>query len=731
MRKTILTISLAASAALADSYVLDSVTVSGEADKAANTKTVLKDSIENRVGPGQTNPYKALDMLPSVHTGQSDNYGLSLDQNSFRIRGLYADTFSRLALTLDGVPQVVNVGQGAMGSTIDMENIGSMSLISGAAPADKGLGFGDNAGSLEMSLIKPKDMLEVIAKQSIGTESFSRTFLRVDSGKFANGVKMFVSASHSQADKWRGYGEQKRDNVELGLTVPLGSWSADMLLVHNDIKRHDYKALTYAQASDLDRNQNYDYNTKLSGIGGLSDKYYYDFNRQHFTEDLVQAEISGAFMDGKLSFRPYYIYTDGYRFASSGTATQQIVKTEMTQNQYGLVAKYEKKLFDIDTAIGYWYQSIESIPPPTAQKSYTITSGGSLVFAGWGMLNDIGDRQTHSPFVSLKKSLGDLKLSGGLRYLSFKLPEVQGYTATGIGDISDDEARSKARINPTYHASAITFEEWLPSFAAEYKINDKILASASYSKGYASPWQGPLWSKFVSNTTAFLSRGITLQNIWDKMKLETSDHYDMGMKIKGDGWSVEPTLYYASYENKQVTVYDPVVAQTYYQSNAKAAAKGAELSGVYAIGSSLQLEGSVSYNELNFTEDLTTTGGAKVASNGKQVPDAPKWLAKVGATAKYSDFYVTPVVRYVDKRYGDVLNTEKVGSYTVADLTVGYNKKKVGVFKDLSASVNFQNLLGRKYISIIKNDLDDSASGSTSYYQGAPFAAIATIAMKF
>jgi len=730
MKRVIFTISIAASAVLADSYTLDSLSITGSLEKDG-ARSVSKENIENRVGAGQTNPYKALDMAPSVHTGQVDSYGLSLDQNSFRIRGVYADTFSRLALTLDGVPQVVNVGQGAMGSTIDMENIASMSLISGAAPADKGFGFGDNAGSLDMKLIKPSDAFGMTLKQSLGSESFSRTFVRVDSGKFQNGVKLFVSASHSEAQKYRGEGEQKRENVELGATIPIGSWNADILLAYNDIKRHDYKALTYAQASDLDRYQNYDYDTSLTGKGGANDKYYYNFNRQHFIENLAQAEIFGAIMGGKLSFRPYYIYTDGYRFASSGAATSQVVKTEMTQNQYGLVAKYEKKIFDIDTTIGYWYQSIESIPPPTAQKNYTINKDGSLAFAGWGMLNDVGDRESNSPFVSAKKSFGALNLSGGLRYLSFKLPEIQGYTATGIGDISSDDAINMATKNQNYHAGAITFKEWLPSFAADYQISDRALARASYAKGYASPWQGPLWSKFVSNTNAFLSKGITLQNIWDKMKLETSDHYDLGLKIKGDNWSVEPTLYYVEYANKQVTVYDPIVAQTYYQSNAKAAAKGAELSGIYAFGDSLQLEGGVSYSQLNFTEDLTTTGGAKVASKGKQVPDAPKLLAKIAATAKYADFYVTPALKYVDKRYGDVLNGEYIAPYSVADLTIGYTKKKLGIFKDLSASLSLQNLLGRKYISIIKNDLDDTAAGSTTYYQGAPFGAVATLSMKF
>ena len=469
-------VSLATVSAMAQSYNIGEISTSSDfAQKPIpGEKIVTKESIENRVGPGQTNPYKALDMLSSVHTGQVDSYGLSLDQNSFRIRGLYADTFSRLALTLDGVPQVVNVGQGAMGSTIDMENIGYMSLQAGAPSADSGLGFGNNAGSLDMSLIRPKDNFEMSFKQSLGTDEFYRTFIRVDSGKFANGAKMFVSASHSSADKWRGDGDQQRDNIELALTLPIKDVKIEALYAHNDIKRNDYRGLTYAQSQNLDKYYEYDFDTALSGKGGANDKYYYDFNKQHFTEDLVQFELSAPIFGGKFSFKPYYIYTDGYRYASSGQATSQIVKTEMTQNQYGAVAKYEKNILDTDATFGYWYQSIESIPPPTAQKNYTINKNGSLIFSSWGMLNDVGERITHSPFVNLKKKYGDLELTGGIRYLSFKMPEIQGYTATGIGDISADDAVSRASKNPNLHVNAVTFSEWLPSVALGYKINSQM-----------------------------------------------------------------------------------------------------------------------------------------------------------------------------------------------------------------------------------------------------------------
>ncbi|MFA6628720.1 MAG: TonB-dependent receptor [Sulfuricurvum sp.] len=722
-------LSMVASSLIAETIEIEQIGIIDSAITEDMKATVVsKESIDNRVGPGATNPYKALDMLPSVHTGQADVYGLSLDQNSFRIRGLYADTFGRFALTNDGVPSVVNVGQGAMGSILDMENIDSMSFTSGPSNADSGFGFGNNAGSLDMKTKKALDHFEVYMKQTFGGESFSRTFARIDSGKTVHGSKFFISASHSEVDKWRGAGMSKRDNIEAGITVPItDALSVDILAAHNDIERNDYRGLTYAQASDLSTYNDFDFNTQLTG-SAANDKYYYDFNKQHFKENLIQANIQARLLDGLLSIKPYHIDTDGYRLGYN-SSSNVVNKIDMEQEQNGVVLRYDKSFAWLDAAIGYWYQKIDTIPPPTGQKSYTI-SNGHLVFSSWGMLNDIGSREFKSPFLTLKKETDDWKVQAGVRYLEMKLPSIQGYTTTA-GDVSYDEAMASATIDPDLHVDAITFKKVLPSLNLSYKLSPDMLLNANYAKGYANPWNCPLFSIYKSKKSVFQSAGIALQDIWDKLKLETSDTYDIGMKIKGENWRVEPTLYYSKYVNKQVTVYDPVVNLNYYQSNAQAEGKGVELSAFYEPTPDWELFSALSYNTLNFTQNLVTTGGALLEVDGNQVPDAPKWLFKIGSTFKYDGFFLTPALKYVDSRYGDILNTQRIPSYTTMDIECGYVRRNVAGFKEIAATLSLQNLFDRQYIAIIKNDLDDSGTNSASYYPGAPFTAMASLALKF
>ncbi len=737
MKKTLFTLSLAASAVLADSYTLDQISVSGKSEQdGVTTKNINKEDIEKRVGAGQTNPLKALDMLPSIQTGQADTYGLVTEDNPLRVRGAFMNTFNNFALTVDGVPSVVIVQKAAIGNLLDMENMESMSLTVGASPADSGFGFGNATGSLDMQTKKASSVMSFLGKQSFGSENFSRTFVRADSGKLgSSGIRFFVSASDSRVDKWKGPGNAERQNVEFGVIAPIGdNVTVDALVAYNHIKKHDYRALSYAEASDLGTNYELDFSEDRTS------KYYYDYNKQDFEGYMAQANLEAKLLGGKLSVKPYYITTSGEKY-SFNTSGNLVTKVNLEQEQYGLITRFDKKIADTDMAIGYWYQSIESSPPPLLQKNYRIVNGQLTLNnaaitspqAGYGMLNKVETRETHSPFVAIKQQVDKLKVEAGLRYVDYHLPKIQGYTlAYTAGDFDYDTAISKATIDPTMKVDESHFRVWLPSLSAKYALSSNADVFVSYAKGVASPDQGPLWQTYKSNKATFAAKGITLQDFWNRAKFETSDQYNTGVKYRGKNYSVEPTLYYAKYKDKQVSAYDSLVNLTYKQNAAEMEARGFELSGTYSPIDEIELFAAASYNDMRFTKDMSTTGGATISVIGKQAPDAPKKMLKAGATFKYKEFYATPNIKYMSERYGDAENTQRIAPYAVADMSIGYAKKnKSGTFKEISGSLDLQNILGRKYISLIQASDDATAGTSMQYVQGAPFAAIATLALKF
>lgn len=709
------------------------------AGEPATVSVMPRRTVELLTGPARTNPYRALDLLPSVHSEQADAFGLTVDQNPLRIRGQIGDTFTRLSRTVEGVPLGVNVGQGAMGNLIDLDNLAGLSLVRGAVPADRGFGFGNTAGALEQSLRWGSALPGLTLVRSDGAEHFNRTFVRLDSGELSTGTRLFASASRSSADKWRGAGDGERSNVSTGLSQPLpGNTSFSLFGVFNTFRQHVYRPLTYAQTQSDGFYRDYDYNgslaTPIGTATALQNINYYDYNRQRFNEYAILSVIEfRPTSDSTLTFKPYYAGSEGYRYFGNGTSSNNAVvnRVDITQAQLGFTAEYALTLGPSRVKVGYWYQDADTMPPPTSQKSYNIAANG-LAFKGWGLLTKVEDRIFHEPYLAVSNRFGKLRLDAGVKYVRIELPEVTGYQTTGLGDISYDDALA-ASSGPAagLHAAGSTQDAWLPNVGVSYEFDDRTSIRLTYGRNYAEGWLGPLYSTFKSNQAAFTAAGISLQDLWDGVKLELSDNVDLGARFGGDGWYVAPTLFYGAFHDKQVLAYDPRVNASYYQSSAAAQSMGAELEVGLTPLPWLTFFGSASYNRFRFDDDLRTAAGSTVQSAGKQVADTPEWLGKAGLTARLADFSVTPVVRYIGERYGDIENKEAIAAYEVVDLTLEYRRRKVWEFDELTVSLNLLNLFDKRYIGIIKNDQDISESLATSYYPGAPFTVVGSVGIKF
>ena len=552
-------------------------------------------------------------------------------------------------------------------------------------------------------------------------------------------TRLFSSASYSSADKWRGSGSGERSNVSAGITQPLpGNTTFSLFGVFNTFRQHAYRPLNYAQTRSDSYYRGHDYNSGLSSPGAtstaLQNTAYYDYNRQKFNEYAILSVIDfKPTANSYLTFKPYYAGTEGYRYFGNGTSNANAVinRTDITQEQLGFTSEYGITLGPSQIKLGYWFQDTDTMPPPTSQKSYNITANG-LSFKSWGMLSKVEDRIFHEPYLSASTRFGKLKLDAGVKYVRIELPEVTGYNTTGLGDISYDAALA-ASSGPVagLHATGSTQDAWLPNIGISYEFDDQTNLRLNYGRNYAEGWLGPLYSTFKNNQAAFTSAGISLQDLWNGVKLEISDNLDLGARFGNDTWHISPTLFYGKFHDKQVLVYDSRVNTSYYQSNASAESMGAELELGITPVSWLSFFGSASYNRFRFDDNIRTASGTTVQSKGKQVADSPEWMGKAGLTARLADFYITPVVRYIGERYGDIENKESINDYEVVDLTLEYRKKKVWRFDELTASLNLLNLFDKRYISIIKNDQDISEALATSYYPGAPFTVVGSVGVRF
>jgi len=690
----------------------------------ANQETYTQKSIETFGRQGNINVFKIIEMSPSVNYTAVDALGTNENgfHDSLRIRGK-KQTGPGSVKSYEGVPISGNPGGGK--TIFDLENIESVDVYKGYIPVDKSLGFSNLIGKVDMNIKRPAHELGAELSQTVGSDNFYRTFLRLDSGEIGNAAA-FGSFSNTVSDKYKGEGDLERTNGTFGITAqPNDRLKTELFVSHNRDDHHNYYNLTYSETRNLGLNFNKDFNSNPATAN------YYDYNKQHFEDTVLLANIEDALTsDSKLSFKPYYLNDTGeYSYASGAN----VIKWDIDHELFGAVLAYEKKFAkELNAKLGYWAHRQLPPGPPSDQEKYTVSAKG-LTYAGYAVLADNNYHDFNSPFTEVSGQSGNLIYSTGVRYLNFKLGEIKSYTyGTNASTSQDyDTAIANGTLDPWASVDAKYFREWLPSAYLGYNLDKDATIYADYSRTYGLDVN--LFPTYAQQRANFVSKGVTLQELWNKLDLEISDNFDLGVKYKIGNIFLNPNAFVSVIKNKQARIYDAAYNVTYPYNAADATAYGAELTASGPVLKDLNFLVGLSYNKIYFTEDLKTGSNTTTAADGNQVPDAPKYMAKAALSYSIADLVLTPSVKYLSSRYGDVLNNEEIGSSTIVDFDVSYEITKVLDAKSVEFRVTVTNLFDSEYISAINTADDALAATNTAatYQTGAPLGIYGNITVKF
>jgi iron complex outermembrane receptor protein len=705
------------------------ITVSGKKGDLLRNVTGKESTVLN---PSQMSVYKVINMMPSISQQSVDPYGLADIVNyheSFRFRGVEATAGGAPGTTanVEGLPVTGRPGGGV--TIYDLENFENIAVYSGVMPANIGLGIADVGGKIDMEIKRPEDKFGVTFKQSRGSDNFSRTYLRIDTGDLGGGLKAFASGSTSYAEKWKGYGASNRNNLMFGMTEQFSDKvKLEAFATYSKGNIHPYKALSYAEIQNLDSAYDTDY-------GNDPAKYdYYGYNKNEFEDWMVMANLEiKTGEQSKLNIKPYYWSDKGYYMETitlkdaNNNPYNRIRRWDIDHDLKGILAEYTTKFGGADLDFGYLYHTQERPGPPTSWKNYNV-SGSSLLFGGWAILSNSSSHELHEPFIEAKYRAGGWLLEGGVKYVNYTLPSILTYATTGIGDVSYDDALAAdpAIVAAKSAESTKTFSRLFPDVTITRSIGDNSSVHLAYGENYVT--HVDIYPYFISQYATFSAHNITFQQLWDERKMEISHNIELGLKMNGSDWSIAPTIYYAMHNNKQAIFLDPDLGISYPMNNADATGYGFELEGEYKPSSALKCYGSFSWNRFYFDENIRSETGALIDVKGNQVPDAPELMAKGFISYTIGDFTISPVVRYSSARYGDVQHTQKVDGATLFDLDLTWSKAMLG-FRNVDCSLSFINLFDKKYVSLISTS--DYKTLNSSYQPGAPFTVIASVAVHY
>ncbi|MDY0269152.1 TonB-dependent receptor [Trichloromonas sp.] len=711
-----------------EGVVLAPVVVSGQeliiptrqADETVYTGSeVTAEGVALQGTTAATRVSEALGILPGLSVESADGMGLAAEQGNLRVRGVRGMLG---ALTVEGVPNVGLNPVGPRDYLYDLENMAGLSLYKGAVPANIGTGVGSRGGAVVLHPEWPGEEFSLRLKQGFGSHDYSRSFLRLDSGAL-NGFDTRFSAavSYGDSDKWRGPGEVgPRRNLNLGFSQPLGE-QADLKLWYNrnELDQHLYRPLSYADIRDLKSNYRKDFNEARTGIAG-EDIHYYDYNRGVYENDDLLAILTLTPGDDlRFMLKPYYSWEDSV--IREGVAVQggRVQERNRDIERGGVVAEVQGKLGEVESVLGYHF---ETGAMDVFTRNLAIVPDG-LEDRGMGVMAIASDTCIHSPYLKFSGRLSDLDWQGGMKYFRFEDADSRGYVAGPAPDYAPVRASDLDRAGEVY-------DIWLPTLGVAYNLNERLQLYGSYGRNFIRPYAYlPLATLYNNQRARFQAQGIALQQLFDGYAMEKSDTVDLGLRYAGDWFDLTPTLFLSRHKNLLTSIYDPRVDLNYEQNVGAADGYGIDLEMNAYPTEALTLFLNPSYTILTYKDDLVFAG-TRCDCEGHQVVDTPRWQVKSGLIYRPGAAEIAPVLRWMGARYGDVEHRERVGSYLLLDLRGSYRFKDVGPAKSLKVGLELNNLLNRKYVSVIKA-FDDSREGQTGYYPGAPLTTVLTVDLTF
>jgi iron complex outermembrane recepter protein len=728
----------------------------------------IKSSDITLAAPG-TSPLKVLDKLPGVTFQSADPFGAYEWSTRISVRGFNQN---QLGFTLDGV----TLGDMSYGNynglhisrAIINEDIARTELTQGAGSLDSATSS-NLGGTLKFTSRNPSETMGGELAGSVGENASRRIYGRFETGTLENlgGLRAYVSIADQKAEKWKGYGEQKAQQINAKAVLPIGEGKLSALYTRSERREQDYQDLSIMMINDPKQGyywDNFQPNWALAnqvalaaftgapfpaGIKTLDDSYYYgagvrddNFFNLKYESDISQdlsytATVYAHTNKGQGLWATPYVpspaslviaaaFPASFKPASPDNAYISVRTTEYDIDRKGFTGGLTYKIGDHKISGGLWFETNDF---EQARRYYGETlarpSRNSLgfqsnpFFTQWSYKFKTDTTQLYIEDVwSITEAL---KVNFG-----FKSIEV-----VSKGQNTHDVTKTYAGLSAAgaLNAEITSKDEFLPQVGAVYKIDNNYEVFATYTENL---------NAFVAAGTAgpFSSRSQANVNyVKNNLKPESSKTIEGGVRVKLDKFQGVAALYLVNFEDRLLGIAQGagIVGNAAVLSNVGAVeTKGLELAGTYRFTPDIKLYASYSYNDSQYQDDVVSLSGVVSArTKGKTVVNTPKNLLKTEVSYDNGTLFGTLGVNYTDERYYTYENIGgKVDASTISDLSVGYR------FKSIKADVqlNVTNLTDEEYISTIGSNgfsNSDATNSSQTVLTAAPRQVFITLRKQF
>jgi len=734
--------------------------VQEDAPKARST--ITKEEIQKQ--RGTDNAYQSLALLPSVNSYNYDATGLF--GGGLTMRGFNSD---QIGATINGVP-INDSGNYAVypEEFVDQENVCSEFVTQGSTDVDSPH-VGATGGNIGIVTCDPEDAQRFRLTQTLGGLSLSKTYLRYDTGRMLDDrAKFFISASHAEADKWKGEGGAKRDHVDFGFRFDIDRFNyiSGAILFNRMINNNIYDP----SLAELNKNgYYYDYPSSfvghLPGVNGTAQTEtsqspaYYKLSVNPFENVIASATGKFRINDSTdLKIMPYFWY--GY-----GTGGSQ----EKLLSESGFLNPATGKLVGVDLngdgdtkdKVLVAGSSVTQTDRPGVTASITETIDNNVILGGvW--FEQAHHKQT-SPIelINADGTMPDIWLKGD--YID--RPDGSPYQARDWLTIStawqfflqdtitlmDDKLRINVGVrdpsirrdftnipnegsnSATGYEIVRTYNDVLPQIGLRYDLNNENQLFSSLSKNMKAPPNFAFSSATGDNVT--IVNGLPVLSA--QVQPETSWNLDIGYRYQSKAMIAQATLFAVDFKNRMANAYDPESGVSSYTNAGSVKTHGLELEVGNAPINGWSVYGSFGYTESVIQNDIQVTSTQSLPTAGKEFPLTPKY--KFGLSAQYetAKWYTRFKAQHTSSQWATLVDDQEAPGYNLCDFDAGYLFQSSGVFKNPTLRLNVSNLFNTQYRNPSSNSVTNSttingvAPSGVYYYLGAPRLVSASLQVDF
>ncbi len=707
-----------------DTTELERVTVTLGRGQIRSVQGLTKADFEAAAAAGQS-PLATVSRLPGVNFQSADPLGNYEWSTRFTVR---AFSQNQLGFTLDGVPlgdmSYGNLNGLHISRAISSENVARADLSQGTGsldtPSSSNLG-----GTLQFYSSDPAKAFGLQASQTLGSESNSRTFVRLDSGQSELGA-VYLSFTHQNADKWKGHGEQRQDQFNLKYVKDFGETRLSAFINTSNRREIDYQDMSLEMVNRLGYNWDNFYpdftaavkasNTLCGNNGSVyvaqcDDAYYAG-------SGLRKDTLAGATLDAKLAdglrlkttvyhhkndgrglwFTPYTKSPDGTpialrttEYAIKRNGLNAVLDYEIAGHQ--LRASFWHENNDFDQARRFYATSTNAIPDPYSFPSNPFFTQWQYAFT------TKTDQFSLSDTVALAQNL---TLGAGFKSLHAKIDADRQVGSGPVGSITASKG-------------------FLPQVGLNYQLsrNDELFTSVSKNM---RAYQGA-----ATGTTPFATTQVGFDAIKGSLRPETSTNFEAGWRTTSKLYEAAVTAYVVDFKDRLLGVTQGSGIQgnpTVLSNVGGVRTKGLEGALSLRLQPGLSWYNSLSLSNSTYRDNVVSKDAnnqtTTVAIAGKHVVDAPDTMLKSILSYDDGHWFGNFGADYMSKRYFSYLNDAAVSGRTLFNVSGGLRTKSLGFLSEGSVQVGITNLGDRKYISTIGSNGFVNSGDSQTLLTGTP-----------